>query len=418
MKENSKEDSRFEKFRTDCEFYLGRALGRPMSPPENIYVVTTNSCNLKCRFCSIWKAMPKINNPTSLYEKIVDDSAKMKIPHIILSGGEPLLREDIFEIIDYAKAAGIPQISLITNGTLINEEIAQKLARSEISHVTISIDGLEKSHDYIRGKGNFKKAINSIRLLKKQKDRRFTIGINCVIHNKNLEDIIPLVKMAKRLGCNIFVLQPMLSDNIDMHKRLLDDELWVTKERLPLLEKVITSLIEMKKNDDFRDLIFVDEITLKNIKDYFSGSLRRDNVKCYDGYIRIVVNPLGGTWMCDSDYGNLRTDSLNAAWKSKKACSIRRKIKKCDKPCLQACVLRPDLGSFPVITKNFIAQLKFPEDSELLKKAEALFDSEENAIKQEARRIFTALDRQKSHELKIMLGEILECKKILEALMQ
>jgi MoaA/NifB/PqqE/SkfB family radical SAM enzyme len=409
-----KEDSRFEKFRSDCEFYVGRVLGRPMSPPENIYVVATNSCNLHCRFCSIWKAMPKMNNPTLLYKKIVDDSAKMKIPHIILSGGEPLLREDIFEIIDYAKAIGIPQISIITNGTLINDEIAQKLAHSKISHVTISIDGLEKSHDYIRGKGNFKKAINAIRILKKQKNRKFTIGINCVIHNKNLEEIIPLVKLAKKLGCNIFVLQPMLSDNIDMHKRFLDDELWVTNERFPVLEKVITSLIEMKKKDEFKDLIFVDEITLKNIKDYFSGSLRRDNVKCYDGYIRIVVNPLGGTWMCDADYGNLRIDSLNEAWTGKKACSLRRKIKKCDKPCLQACVLRPDLDSLSIITKNFITQLKCQEDNELLKKAVSFLDSEEKIIKHEARRIFTALNRQRNNELKITLGEILECKKTFE----
>jgi MoaA/NifB/PqqE/SkfB family radical SAM enzyme len=419
-KDKSDEKYQMEKFRQDCGFYLSRELAIPLIPPENVYLEITSRCTLRCKICNIWTRTDKDEISKGECLKIIDDMAEMGIPHLIISGGEPFLRDFVIEISDYAKKRGIAHVSVISNGTLIDDKKARAIANSGIDHVTISIDGLEESNDYVRGKGSFKKAVNAIKLLKKYGGKKcageLTVGINCVIQNRNLEELTRLVRLAKKLGCNIIVFQPMLSDNVSMHKRLMEDELWVPEERLNILEKNMNALIQMKKEKAYSDLIYVEPIVLKLIKDYYSGNLGQNNIKCYDGYIRIVINSHGSLWMCDSNYGESRERTLRECFYSPLAYELRAGIKDCKKPCLQACVLKPELEGLEQIAKRFAKGLKKGErkDAEeaisILEEYERVLPAQ---IKTNFRGASSALSSKKSVS-KNIIREIQLAKRIIQ----
>ena len=125
----------------------------------------TKTCNLKCVHCYARSEAVKYQNELTHEEglALIDQLAEFKVPVILFSGGEPLLRPDFFELANYAASKGIrPTIS--TNGTCITPEVAEKLKAMGVGYVGISLDGNEETHDKFRGKeGAYKLAIRGIR---------------------------------------------------------------------------------------------------------------------------------------------------------------------------------------------------------------------------------------------------------------
>ena len=125
----------------------------------------TNRCNLSCRHCYInAEDRDYAGELTTAEAKLfIDDLASMHVPVLLFSGGEPLVREDLFELGAYAGARGLrPVIS--TNGTLITPEIAKRIREIGFQYVGVSIDGDETVHDQFRGrKGAYQETLTGIR---------------------------------------------------------------------------------------------------------------------------------------------------------------------------------------------------------------------------------------------------------------
>jgi radical SAM protein with 4Fe4S-binding SPASM domain len=152
---------------------------------------TTLKCNLRCVHCYA-NAGLKAENELLAEEArfFIEDLASMRVPVLLLSGGEPLLRGDIFELISYAVSRGL-RCSLSTNGTLITPEVAEKL--KEISYVGVSIDGLRETNDSFRGvKGAFDRAFEG---LLNVKQAGVATGIRLTVTKYNLEDIPALIDL-------------------------------------------------------------------------------------------------------------------------------------------------------------------------------------------------------------------------------
>ncbi len=140
----------------------------------------TRRCNLRCIHCysnSENKAYP--NELTNAQGKaLIEDLADFGVPVLLFSGGEPLLRPDLFELAELAHSKGI-RVVLSTNGTLITEEIALKLKSAGFSYIGVSLDGTEETNNKFRGAPNaFKAAIEGIRNCKKagvKPGLRFTV---------------------------------------------------------------------------------------------------------------------------------------------------------------------------------------------------------------------------------------------------
>ncbi|MDR7866048.1 MAG: radical SAM protein [Sporomusaceae bacterium] len=159
----------------------------------------TNRCNLSCRHCYIEAEDRAYKGELTTAEAkiFIDDLAAMKVPVLLFSGGEPLIREDLFELGAYAVAKGIrPVIS--TNGTLITPEVARKIKETGFQYVGISIDGDEEVHDFFRGrKGCFAETLQGIRNSLAAGNKtgvRFTVN---KLNRHTLPEILDLVEREK-----------------------------------------------------------------------------------------------------------------------------------------------------------------------------------------------------------------------------
>jgi radical SAM protein with 4Fe4S-binding SPASM domain len=175
---------------------------RILSAPLFVIWEITGLCNLRCEHC-LSSAGEPMQNELSTEEamRILDYLETMKVFNINLSGGEPLMRPDIFDIIDYASQKRI-SIDLLTNGVLVTEKVLNRLEDSNIFNVQVSIDGIGETHDKFRGrKGTYERAINAIKLLK---DAKYNVSISSTVNKQNMSEIPRIIDMAIDLGLHSF----------------------------------------------------------------------------------------------------------------------------------------------------------------------------------------------------------------------
>ncbi|HEY2382034.1 MAG TPA: radical SAM protein, partial [Terriglobia bacterium] len=178
---------------------------------NTIIFFVTSRCNATCETCFYWD---ELNQQGDLsWDEIVKLSGTTPpFTDLWFSGGEPTLRKDLPEIIDlFVRNNGVRYINLPTNGLKPNRlyEIAEHALTANPGlelHVNIALDGLRESHDFMRGvPGNFEKALESGRLLRKLKPAfglRLIVNINTVITRDNLDEILPLAELicAERIA--------------------------------------------------------------------------------------------------------------------------------------------------------------------------------------------------------------------------
>lgn len=163
----------------------------------------TRKCNLSCTHCYI-DAGPDAANTSPQgelsheeAEAFIADCATIKIPLLMFTGGEPLVRPDFWELAEFAKTCGLTT-AMSTNGTLITPKIAQKIRDSGIEYVGISLDGATKeTHDMIRNQpGCFDK---SVQALKHCRDAGIKTGIRITVTKDNIHEVGPLIDLAHNL---------------------------------------------------------------------------------------------------------------------------------------------------------------------------------------------------------------------------
>lgn len=182
--------------------------------PSNLKMVAwevTRSCNLDCAHCraaSRSGAYPG-ELTTEAGFKFLDDLAGFSQPVVILTGGEPLLREDIFDLAAYGTAKGLRMV-MATNATLVDDGMAKKMLAAGIKRVSVSIDGLDReSHDaFRRVPGAFEGSMAGIEAMKRA---GMEFQINTTITQKNLDQIEGIHRLALSIGAaahHIFLLVP------------------------------------------------------------------------------------------------------------------------------------------------------------------------------------------------------------------
>ena len=178
---------------------------------------TTTKCNLTCAHCRRLETNETAIMDLSTYqaknliEQLADFGRNQpQMPVLVFSGGEPLCREDLFELVEHAREAGIIS-ALATNGTLIDSDIAKQVKKSGISRVAVSLDGATAEvHDSLRQlDGAFEKALNGIGYLSREK---IPVQINVTLTEHNagqLKDIYELAKSLSAIALHIFMLVPV-----------------------------------------------------------------------------------------------------------------------------------------------------------------------------------------------------------------
>jgi heme b synthase len=280
----------------------------------------TRSCNLSCIHCrasSEKGPYPGELNTEKCFH-ILEDIRKTGTPIVILTGGEPLLRNDIFELAARGDRLGLRMV-MATNGTLLSPEIVDKIKTSGIKRVSISIDGHnEASHDKFRNvPGSYKKALNGINLLK-QGGVEFQVNTTVTKHNS--EDLAEILALAVEIGAvahHLFLLVPT-----GRAKEMAEHEIGAHE-----YEKILHWFYEM------RDKV---PVTLKaTCAPHYYRILRQEahrkgekvNFETY-GLDAITRGCLGGTSFCfishngimqpcgylEINCGDLKESSFNTVW--------------------------------------------------------------------------------------------------------
>lgn len=178
---------------------------------------STIRCNLTCAHCRRIESDEQAHTDmtTEQAKALIEQLAELgkgqhTMPVLVFSGGEPLCREDLFELVGQARSAGITA-ALATNGTLIDETIAERIKESGIARVSVSLDGATAEvHNKLRQlEGSFESALKGIEHLHDRKVP-FQINITLTKHNAHqLEDVYELAKSIGAVAVHIFMLVPV-----------------------------------------------------------------------------------------------------------------------------------------------------------------------------------------------------------------
>ena len=180
--------------------------------PRLIFWEVTKGCNLRCIHCraTATELMSPADLPTDKALNIISQIADFGSPILVLSGGEPLYRQDIFHLAEYATSRGL-RTALATNGTLVTRDVAEKIKNAGIKRVSISLDGADAiTHDTFRGiPGAFEAAIYGMRNLQQL---GVSVQINTTIARHNAHQLPDVLDLARRLGADAlhtFLLVPV-----------------------------------------------------------------------------------------------------------------------------------------------------------------------------------------------------------------
>ncbi len=186
-------------------------------------------CNLTCKHCYSISADKDFAGELSTTEAklVMNDLSEFGVPVLILSGGEPLLRGDIFELSHYAKDQGF-YVGLSTNGTLINEDNIEKIAAVGYNYVGISLDGIADTHDqFRRKKGAFAASMHAIELCNAIGVK---VGIRFTMTRDNEHELPAMLELMEEHGIDRFYLSHLnYAGRGNIHRK--DDAIFAATRR-------------------------------------------------------------------------------------------------------------------------------------------------------------------------------------------
>jgi len=318
--------------------------------PTNAIIAVTLNCNSKCVMCDIWKN--RIKNELKPKEYL---NLPPGLKDINITGGEPLLRKDLPEIIESIKVKS-PKAKLIlnTNGYLpkiIQKKIPQILQIDPNFVVRVSIDGWKQTHDNIRRIPNgFNKILKSIKILKRSEVK--DLGISFTIIEQNYKDLEKIHQFS-------------IDQNIELSLTIAtDSSTYFGKEK----KKLRPNNIKLKK---CISKVVSKRLKSTNLKEWFRGwfefelinyilSCKRP-LECDAGKRFFYLDSVGNIYTCNIKnwlLGNIRNSSFNKIWNSQKALSLHLKTKNCQ-DCWMICNAKTQIKSNIISVSSQVIKHKF-----------------------------------------------------------
>src|SRR3989339_1487404 len=301
----------------------------------------TARCPMQCRYCDIWKLKIEELNTDAIL-KIINEMAQAGVKKISFSGGEPLLREDICEIINYTKAKGM-SAEINSTGFLFADK-AEKLKSLDL--IKLSIDGPKEIHDVVRGrKGAFNLTLEAVQAAKKQGiPFRFCVTLS----GYNIQHVDFLLQLTRDFEGKI-VFQPLKDIRYLKHCGFIsktEEQLFPHPEQF---QKAMDMLLKCCKEEKY--LIGNSPQTLRHI--YYWPKYAK--LKCWAGKIFCMISPSGEISPCDRLFYNAQLPNCAQT-------SFSRAVKMMPRlPFCEGC------GFWGSLVLNYAANFK--ADLELLRKA-------------------------------------------------
>jgi len=288
--------------------FLG--LTRSLGYPSHLMVEVSSACQLKCPLCPLGNgrlARPRQLMKRQTFKRIVDDIGDY-IYHININGmGEPLLNENICEMISFAKVKNI-YVDLYTNLQIKNQDVIEGLVEASLDAILISCDGATKDiYEKYRVRGDFNRLINNIKVLietkKRAKSIKPQVNIQCILFEHNENQLPQMTKLVRSLQAdNLVIKRPFLfwGDETDGSKFLPQNE------QVNMYQKNQKKLCWKGKTKSKCDLLWSSSVILA------------------DGAVAPCCFDYDGKFI----FGNINQDSFTAIWNNPSYRSFRRQVQK------------------------------------------------------------------------------------------
>jgi MoaA/NifB/PqqE/SkfB family radical SAM enzyme len=338
-------------------------ISRSLSPgkPHHAQWLITRKCNYRCRGCNVWKEQDERELSAAEIKKGMDILKDLGIVELVLSGGDPLLREDIGEIVDYASKLFVTTV--YDNGSMAAKKMDYL---RNVDFVAISIDSLEEEkNDYIKAvPGAWKKATEAVDLLKKE---GIKVAVTPTISQKNLYEIVDITNYFTAKGIPVWYCLYSYDTSVDS-KQLFrigkaNDEFVITDKKA--MVDLCNSLLEMKKKNK---RILMTTKLLKAMRALYEEEEKR-TWKCQALNQFLVVDHLGRVAGCHSHNFAGSVFDLPTKWKSKEFKDLRKTYHDCTQ-CSYLCYVFYSVHGSPS-GHIVLAMDQWKNASLLLKKNEA-----------------------------------------------
>ncbi len=309
--------------------------------PKEICVILTYRCNAKCNMCDVW------HHPTKSSEEITPEDIQ-KLPSgfrfINVTGGEPFVRRDIEEIIGVLRQK-TQRIVISTNG-FFTDKIINLFQKYPDLGIRISIEGLQKANDTIRGiPDGFDRGLRTLLTLRRMgiKD----IGFGMTVQDMNCNDLVPLYELSNALGYEFATAT--LHNSHYFHK--LDNHIENKDAVCAEFSKLVAELLKSNSPKKWFRAYFN-----YGLMNYIHGGKRF--LRCEMGSESCFLDPSGDILPCNGmncklPMGNIREQTFVDIWNSERAKTVRQSVAACDKECWM-------VGSAaPVIQKHIRTPLKW-----------------------------------------------------------
>ena len=282
-------------------------------------------CNLKCKHCYAISGDVDFAGELSRDEiyNVMDDLKGFGVPVLILSGGEPLLRPDIFEISKRAKNLGF-YVGLSTNGVLIDEQNIEKIAEIGYDYVGISLDGIGATHDAFRGMdGAFDASMRGIKLCQ---TRNIRVGARFTMTMDNCDELPAMIKLVEDEDIDKFYFSHLVYAGRGNKNRGDDAELDVTRKSMDLLfetawrhvcEGTGKEFVTGNNDADGVYLLFWIVKKIPHLQDHMRAKLAQwggNQTGVNIANIDNLGNVHPDTMWWDYDLGNVRTRKFSSIW--------------------------------------------------------------------------------------------------------
>lgn len=295
-----------------------------MHIPKNLLLQwhITERCNSRCTHCyqnsfqGDELSFKSLTNILDQYDELMSLWNNKVRAHITIAGGEPFIREDIFELLEEIKKRERYTFAILTNGTCIDKDMIKRLKRLQLGFIQVSLEGKEKTHDSIRGDGSYKAVSNTIKCLVRN---RIPTIISFTAHRGNYLEFPHVAKLGKKLGVRRVWADRLIpmGNGVAMKNLLLDREETTVFFKSMKLERLKALLDPFTRT----------EIAMHRALQFLHGGSKA--YQCHAGDSLVTVGARGEVYPCRRmpiEAGNLMETHLSSIYyKSPDFLSLRDK---------------------------------------------------------------------------------------------
>lgn len=312
---------------------------RALTPgkPHHAQWLVTRKCNYRCRGCNVWKEQDERELSTADVKKGLDILKQLGVVELVISGGDPLLRDDIGEIIDYATKRFITTV--YDNGSMAAKKIDYL---RKVDFVAISIDSLnEAKNDYIKAvPGAWKNATKTVEILHNE---GIHVSVTPTISQQNINEIVDITNHFTKKGIPVWYClysYDVSDDSNPLFRIGKENDEFIINDKQAIV-KICNTIIEMKKKND---KILMTKKLLTAIKKFYEEDKRIWKCQALNNFL--VIDHLGRIAGCHSHSFAGSLFDLPKTWKSPEFEQLRKSYRECEQ-CNYLCYIFYSLQGNP-----------------------------------------------------------------------